>query len=62
MPYMNTRGMTDKLQGWQRRAGETAKNVSQVTDQYVRDNTWTSLAVAAVLGCVIGLLLARGRD
>ena len=58
---MNTRTVTDKFQDWQRRAGETAKNVGQVTDQYVRDNTWSTLAAAAILGCVLGWLLAN-RD
>jgi ElaB/YqjD/DUF883 family membrane-anchored ribosome-binding protein len=59
---MNTRGMTDKLQDWQKRVGESAKTVGQATDQYVRENTWTSLGFAAVLGCVLGFLLAKSRD
>jgi len=59
---MNTREMTDKFQDWQKRATETARNVGQTTDQYVRDNTWTSIAVAAVLGCMIGYFLASSRD
>lgn len=71
---MNTRQMTDKfqewqqragetVQDWQKRAGETARNVGQATDQYVRDNTWTTIAVAAVVGCLLGFLLAnRGED
>lgn len=59
---MNARGMTDKLQDWQKRAGETAKNVGQATDQYVRDNTWTSIAVVALVGCVVGYLIGRSRD
>ena len=59
---MNTREMTDKVQDWQRRATETAKNVGETTDRYVRENTWATLGVAAVLGCVIGFLLANRRD
>ena len=59
---MNTREMVDKLQDLQRRAGETAKNFGQVTDDYVRDNTWTTIAMAALLGCVIGYVLASSRD
>ena len=55
--------MTDKFQDWQKRATETARNVGQATDHYVRDNTWTTIAMAAVLGCVLGYLLAsRGED
>ncbi len=59
---MNTRAMTDKLQDWQKRMTETAKSVGSNTDQYVRENTWTSIAFAAVIGCVIGFLLANRRD
>ncbi len=60
---MNTREMSDKFQDWQKRATETARNVGQATDQYVRENTWTTIAAAAVLGCVLGYLLAsRGED
>ncbi len=60
---MNTRQMTDKFQDWQKRAGETARNVGQVTDQYVHENTWTTIAIAAVAGCLLGFLLAnRGED
>lgn len=60
---MNTRQMTDKFQDWQRRATETARNVGLATHDYVRENTWTTIAIAAVMGCVLGYLLAgRGED
>jgi ElaB/YqjD/DUF883 family membrane-anchored ribosome-binding protein len=59
---MNTQEMTDKLQDFQRRASETARNVGQATDQYVRENTWTTIAMGAILGCIIGYLLANNRD
>jgi ElaB/YqjD/DUF883 family membrane-anchored ribosome-binding protein len=59
---MNTRAMTDKLQDWQKQAVETARNVGEATDDYVRENTWTSIACAAVLGCIIGYFLAGRRD
>jgi ElaB/YqjD/DUF883 family membrane-anchored ribosome-binding protein len=59
---MNTRGMTDKIQDLQKKVGDTARNVSQVTDDYVHENTWSSIAFAAVLGCVIGYLLGNRRD
>lgn len=58
---MNTSDITDRIQDLQKRATKAAKNVGQVTDDYVRDNTWTSIACAAMLGCVVGFLLAR-RD
>ena len=59
---MNTRAMTDKVQDWQKRATETARNVGEVTDNYVRENTWQTIAFAAVLGCVVGYFLANSRD
>jgi ElaB/YqjD/DUF883 family membrane-anchored ribosome-binding protein len=59
---MNTRGMTDKLHDWQKKAGETARNVGQVTDEYVHEHTWTTVACAAVFGCLIGFLLGSRRD
>ena len=63
---MNTREMTDKMsdkfQDWQQRATETAKNVGRATDDYVRENTWTTVAIAAMLGCLVGFLLANRND
>jgi ElaB/YqjD/DUF883 family membrane-anchored ribosome-binding protein len=54
--------MTDQFKDWQRRANETARAWSENTDRYVHENAWTSLAVAAVLGCMIGYFLASSRD
>ena len=59
---MKTSAMSDKFQEWQKRATETARNVGEVTDEYVRKNAWTSILVAAVAGCVIGYFLANRRD
>jgi ElaB/YqjD/DUF883 family membrane-anchored ribosome-binding protein len=59
---MNTRELTDKFQDWQKRATETARNMSTATDQYVRENTWTTVALAAIVGCVVGFLISGRRD
>ena len=59
---MNTNDVTERLQGFQKKATETARNACQATDEYVHDNVWTSVAVAAVFGCVVGFFLGRGRD
>ena len=63
---MNTREMTDKMsdkfQDWQQRASETARNVGRATDEYVRENTWTTIAIAALLGCVVGYMIANQGD
>jgi len=59
---MKTSDVTDRLQDWQKRIGETAKTACSATDDYVRDNTWTSIGLAAVVGCIVGFLLGRSRD
>lgn len=59
---MNTREVTDRLQDWQRKAEETARNVGHATDDYVRENTWASIGFAALLGCVIGFLIGHRGD
>jgi len=59
---MNTNDVTERLQDFQKKATETARNACQATDDYVHDNVWTSVAVAAVVGCVVGFFLGRGRD
>ena len=59
---MNTKELIDRAQDWQKKACDTAKNVGQSTDTFVRENTWSTLALAAVLGCLVGYLLTTGRD
>jgi len=60
---MKTRELADTFQDWQQRATEKARDLGSATDQYVRDNTWTSIACAALLGCIVGYLLAgRSED
>jgi ElaB/YqjD/DUF883 family membrane-anchored ribosome-binding protein len=59
---MKTTELTDRLQDWQKKIGKTAKNVGETTDRYVHENTWSSIAFAAVIGCVIGFLLGHRRD
>jgi ElaB/YqjD/DUF883 family membrane-anchored ribosome-binding protein len=59
---MNTSDVTEKIQDYQRKATEATRNACKVTDEYVHDNVWTSVAVAAVVGCVVGFFLGRGRD
>ncbi len=62
LPPMKTSDVTDRLQDFQKRAGETARNVCQATDSYVHENAWQSVAFAAMLGCVLGFILGRSRD
>jgi ElaB/YqjD/DUF883 family membrane-anchored ribosome-binding protein len=59
---MKTSDVTDKLQDLQERATESARNACQATHEYVHENAWTSVAFAAVVGCVLGFFLGRNRD
>jgi len=59
---MKTSDVTDKIQDFQDRATETARNAAKATHEYVHENAWTSVAFAAVVGCVIGFLMGRSRD
>jgi len=59
---MNTSDVTERLQNFQQKATETARNACEATDEYVHENVWTSVAVAALVGCIVGFFLGRGRD
>lgn len=59
---MNTNDVTERLQNIQQKATDSARNACRATDEYVHENVWTSVAIAAVVGCVFGFFLGRGRD
>ncbi|MEP6943994.1 MAG: DUF883 family protein [Betaproteobacteria bacterium] len=48
-----------KLQDVQDDAMDRAKVAARATDEYVRDNPWQALGVAAAVGVLIGLLMSR---
>ena len=48
-----------KLSDAERAAMEKAKEAAKVTDEYVRDNPWQAVGVAAAAGFVLGLLIGR---
>jgi ElaB/YqjD/DUF883 family membrane-anchored ribosome-binding protein len=48
-----------KLQDVQGEAMDRAKVAARATDEYVRDNPWQALGVAAAVGVLIGLLMSR---
>jgi ElaB/YqjD/DUF883 family membrane-anchored ribosome-binding protein len=59
----NAENMTEEVQenvtNRMRVIADRAKAAAQGTDQYVRDNPWTSIGAATLLGVVIGLLIGR---
>jgi len=38
---------------------DSGKQAARATDEYVRDNPWQSVGIAAGVGLLVGLLLAR---
>jgi ElaB/YqjD/DUF883 family membrane-anchored ribosome-binding protein len=40
-------------------ASERAKAAAKVTDDYVRDNPWQAIGIAAAIGFLAGLALSR---
>jgi ElaB/YqjD/DUF883 family membrane-anchored ribosome-binding protein len=48
-----------KLQDMQDDALDRAKATARATDEYVHDNPWQALGVAAALGVLVGLLIGR---
>lgn len=38
---------------------ERTRQAAKVTDQYVHENPWQSIGIAAVAGVVVGMLVAR---
>lgn len=47
------------LQDVQRLLGEKTKKAATATDDFVRENPWAAIGIAAAAGCVLGILLNR---
>jgi ElaB/YqjD/DUF883 family membrane-anchored ribosome-binding protein len=48
-----------KLEDIQRLLSQKGKEAADATDQFVRENPWAALGIAAAVGCVVGLLISR---
>ena len=48
-----------RLQEMQGEAIDNAKAAARVTDDYVHDNPWQAIGVAAAVGFVVGLMMNR---
>ena len=49
----------DRLIEVEEEALRRAREVAEATEEYVRDNPWQSLGIAAGVGLVLGILIAR---
>ena len=39
--------------------GEKTREAADATHEFVRDNPWASIGIAATVGCLIGFLISR---
>ncbi|OZI33954.1 hypothetical protein CAL29_10325 [Bordetella genomosp. 10] len=51
------RGMAGE---WEQSASERYRRASELTDQYVHENAWKSIGVAALVGLLLGACLSSG--
>ncbi len=51
----------ETMEKWHQKALNGTKTVAKTADHYVHDNPWTSVAIAATIGCMIGWALGRVR-
>ncbi|HLT27275.1 MAG TPA: DUF883 family protein [Zeimonas sp.] len=49
----------DELNAFQEAALETARQTAAETDEYVREHPWNAVGIAAAVGVLLGVLLAR---
>ena len=47
------------LEDIQRLLSTKGKEAADAADQFVRENPWAALGIAAAVGCVVGLLISR---
>jgi ElaB/YqjD/DUF883 family membrane-anchored ribosome-binding protein len=47
---------------WENNAAERYRRAAGYTDEYVHENAWKSIGVAALVGLLLGACLASGSD
>ena len=56
---INMRNAKDKMADMQVLVADKARVAARVTDDYVHDNPWQAVGIAAGVGLLLGLLLGR---
>lgn len=51
----------ERLVAAERAVVEKTKQAAKATDEYVHENPWKSVGIAAGVGLIIGMLISRGR-
>lgn len=54
--------MAKRMGEMQSKVTDTARNVSQATDRYVRENPWAILGAVALAACMLGWFLRSARE
>ena len=54
--------LNDRFHAVQQRVGETARDLSRSTDEYVHDNPWRTIAIVAAAALILGFLFGSRRD
>lgn len=57
----NLASAKERLEAAQHKAIEKTRAAAKATDDYVHENPWKSVGIAAGVGLVIGMLISRGR-
>ena len=51
----------DRLQSLQNSTRDAVTNAAKATDDYVRENVWSTIALAVLAGCALGFVLGRSH-
>ncbi|MDX8399752.1 MAG: DUF883 family protein [Gallionellaceae bacterium] len=57
----NLASAKERLAAAQQQAAVRTKQAAKATDEYVQENPWRAVGIAAGAGLIIGLLISRGR-
>lgn len=57
----NLAAAKERLAAAQESIVATTKQAAKVTDEYVHENPWKAIGIAAGAGLLIGMLISRGR-
>lgn len=57
----NLAAAKDRLVAAEQAVLASTKQAAKVTDEYVHENPWKAVGIAAGVGLIIGMLISRGR-
>ena len=57
----NLAGAKERLAAAQQQVTAKTKQAAKATDEYVHENPWKAVGIAAGAGLIVGMLISRGR-